>query len=161
MARAIRMALSAVLVLGVLAGPASARTLTVRSDPDDTPSRPDIRKVWTDVSPRGVFINIGAWERVRTRDDFKVVLDTRGDLDYDRLIDVVAGRCVVWKVEGGFLGDLVGERPSRRPGVRERACRLPTGWFVIGKTVRFIVENAEVGVPTDDRAPNRGRYIGL
>jgi hypothetical protein len=56
---------------------------------------------------------------------------------------------------------MIGERNSRRPAVRERACRLPTGWFGIRKPVRFVVLNAESGFPTSDRAPNRGRYIGL
>jgi hypothetical protein len=149
------------LVLAMAAGIASARTLTVRSDPNDIAGRPDIRKVATDVSPRGVYLGLRAFERVRTRDEFAVFLDTRGDLDFERVVDVLAGRCVVWEIDEGSLGGTVGDRPSRRPGVRQRACLLPRGWFDITKPVRFAVINAEVGYPNTDRAPNRGRYVGL
>lgn len=162
MRRAIGVLVSVVLVSAAFAGPASARSLTVRRDPNDTRSTPDIRKVSTDITRRGVFISIGTWDRLRVpRDEFTVLLDTRGDLTYDRALDVLAGNCVMWEIEDGSLGGTIGDRTSRRIGPRERACLVPTGWFAITKPARFAVLNAQIGVSSDDRAPDRGRYVGL
>jgi hypothetical protein len=48
MRRAFMLFLFALAGLAVVVQPTSAATLTDHSDPDDTRSRPDIRKVWTD-----------------------------------------------------------------------------------------------------------------
>jgi hypothetical protein len=163
MRRAIGVLVSVVLVSAAFVGQASARSLTVRHDPDDTRRTPDIRKVSTDILRRGVFISIGTWDRLTgPRDRFTVLLDTRGDLAWDRALDVLPGNCVMWDFDdNGTLGEFIGDRNSRRVGVRERACRVPTGWFAIRKPVRFTVLNNEVGLANDDRAPNHGRYVGL
>lgn len=155
---------SVVLVSAAFVGPASARSLTVRHDPNDTRSElPDIRKVSTDITHRGVFISIGTWDRLRIpRDRFTVLLDTRGDLAWDRALDVLPGRCAMWDFDdNGTLGSFIGDRNSRRIGTRERACLVPAGWLRSRKPVRFAALNNEVGLSADDRAPDRGRYVGL
>lgn len=159
MRRTIVVLLSSVVLLAVLVGPASARTLTVRSDPNDTPDHPDIRKVSTDVSRRSVFVSIRSWERFRAVDAFLVVLDTRGDIGPDRVIEMLPGQCVAEKTEPDIT--FIGDRDSRRLGPRELACRLPVGWFGIRKPVRFAVNNSHLGDRHNDRAPNRDRYVGL
>ncbi|MGI8478326.1 MAG: hypothetical protein ACR2M2_00450 [Gaiellaceae bacterium] len=149
------------VILAMVPSPASARSLTVRTDPDDTRSMPDIRKVWSDVSPSGVVVKIGTWDRLRSRDErFSVVLDTRGSVDYDRIIEV-GPACVVEKLRNGSLGRPFGQRPAHRPSKRTISCLLPTGWFGIRKTVRFVVLTGAAGEPHDDRAPNDRRFVGL
>ncbi len=148
------------LVAGMMASLASARSLTLRTDPDDTHSLPDIRKVWSDVSG-AVYIRIRTWDQ-RYRDrSFSVLLDTTGSYRFDRIIEISGRDCVVEKLENGYLGDFIGKRGSTRPGMRDIACQVPAGWFSIDKPVRFVVKSGTAGSPHDDRAPNARRYIGL
>ena len=153
------------VALGLLMGPASARTLRVRTDPNDTFQPPDIRKVWSDLARRDVYVRVGAWDRLRARaSGFIVVLDTRGNRRDDRVVEVsgAGNQCLVWKADDdGTLGDFIGERPATRPDRRAIACRMPAGWFRITKPVRFIVKSGIAGDRHRDRAPNRLHYIGL
>jgi hypothetical protein len=146
MRRLTMMLLSSVVVLALLPDAASARSLTVRTDPNDTPGAPDIRKVWSDASRAAVSIKIGTWGRLRSsRHRFSVLLDTRGSYDFDRIIEISGGECIVEKVDDGFLGDFVGGRHARRPSSRTLACRLPREWFGITRTVRFVVLTGVAG----------------
>ena len=152
--------IAALAVATLLGGPASARSLTVRSDPDDETSRPDIRKVWTDETPTRFFVRIGAWQRLRQRDGgFWVALDTRSSRKFDRLIDIEAGTCTVWRLVRGSPDRFIGRRDASRPDRRSVACDLPKSWFRGGKTVRFLVVASRLVNP--DRAPNGNLYRGF
>jgi hypothetical protein len=154
------------VILGAFAGPASARRLTVRTDPNDTLQPPDIRKVWTARNHRGVYVRVGAWDRLRRDDGFIVVLDTKGDSRDDRIIEFADGivDCLVWTVDPtppGLFGDLIGERRVTKPDRRSIACLAPNGWFDIRKTVRFYVKSGIGGYPHRDRAPDARHFLGL
>ena len=153
------MALTAlVLALVVLAGPASAASITVRPDPDDSSSSLDIRKVWSDAAPSGVLIRVGTWNAMRFREGiFLVELDTQGSPAYDLQIEIMPGLCLVEKLDGEFIG----RRDPTRPDPRDITCRMPTGWFGIEKTVRFVVLSVDGSGRTLDRAPNDRRFVGL
>jgi hypothetical protein len=161
MRRIVTVLLSSIVVLAMQASPGSARSLTVRTDPNDTASQPDIRKVWSGLSVKGVYIRIGAWERLGGHGRFSVLLDTRGSLEYDRIIEISGGDCVVEKIESGSLGAFIGRRGAHRPSPHSISCRPPAAWFKIRKVVRFAVLTGTAGESHDDRAPNAGRYIGL
>lgn len=143
------------------ASSATAGSLTVRSDPDDTRGRPDIRKVTTGVSRQGVSLQVGTWDAIRN-DEFDIILDTRASPDPDRLVEMNVFGCRVEKLNrDGSLGAFIGERDARRPGRRTISCRVPTGWLGIRTTVRFLVRSELAGVRHDDRAPDDRRYAGL
>ena len=152
--------MATIVALVTTSASVSARTIEVRTDPNDTHGL-DIRKVWSNVGRSGVFLRIGAWERLR-RYGVGVILDTTGTPDFDRIVEISGGHpsCVVEELNDGFLGDFIGRRPGSR-GPRAVACHLPTGWFHIRKTVGFVVLTGTAGSPHADRAPNRGRYLGL
>lgn len=140
---------------------AGAASIVVRGDPDDTRFGLDIRKVWSDVSARDVFIQIGTWDRWRNREGtFLVQLDTQGSYAFDLQIEVLpGGPCLVEKLNG----QTIGTRDSHRPDRRTIKCRMPTRWFHISKTVGFVVgsDDSSGGSPFD-RAPNKpGRFVGL
>ena len=157
--RAIGSTLALTAVLAMMSSPASARTLETRTDRNDTTGTPDIRKVSSNILRRSVVVALGAWGRLRTQDEFAVILDTRGDRQSDRLIDVVAGACEVYRL--GAAVKPIGDRDSRRLDARTRGCRLPKAWFDITKPVRFAVQNSKYGFPRSDRAPDRAWYLGL
>ena len=160
--RTVTTLLASALALALAAGsPAVAGSPTVRSDPNDMRSRPDIRRVWTDVSRRGVFLQVGTWDAIRN-DGFSIILDTRASPDPDRLVEMTVFGCRVVKLNrNGSLGALIGRRDARRPGRRTISCRVPTGWFGIRTTVRFLVKSELAGVRHEDRAPDDRRYVGL
>lgn len=152
------------VVIGALVSPASARTLRVRTDPNDTFQPPDIRRVWTDQNRRGVYVRVGAWDRLRSRHGFIVLLDTRRDAIEDRIVELsgTGRQCLVWKADpDGTFGDFIGERRATRPNGRSIACLAPNGWFGTTKTVRFFVKSGIGGERHRDRAPNRRHYVGL
>lgn len=153
----------AFVLLGTLLAPATARTLTVRTDPNDTFQPPDVRKTWSDLSSRYVYLRIGSWDRMRERDArFIVVLDTRGEGAADRIVEIVRRQCLAWKAgPNRTLGRFIGEREATRPDGRSVACRLPVGWFGVRKTVSFVVRSGSAGEQHRDRAPNEGQYEGL
>ena len=156
--------LASTLTLALTAvSPAVAGSPTVRSDPNDRRSRPDIRKVWTDVSRRGVSLQVGTWDAIRN-DEFGIILDTRASPNPDRLVEMNVFGCTVQKLNRDrSLGAFIGQRDARRPGRRTISCRVPTGWFGIRTTVRFLVksESELAGVRHDDRAPDNRRYVGF
>jgi hypothetical protein len=150
------------MLVTALAGSASARSLTVHRDPNDTPRTPDIRRVWTGLPPFHVYIRIGAWERMRRNDArFAILLDTHGSYGFDRVIEISGGVCVVEGYGPDGLGGLIGKRDARRPGGREIACNMPRSWFGIHRIVRTVVFSETLGEENVDRAPNEGRYLGL
>jgi hypothetical protein len=162
MRRAALALLSGMVGIAMLTGPVVAASATVRTDPNDTRREPDIRKVWTDVSAGRLSVQIRTWDRLRHHDArFAVLFDTHGTDGYDRVIEVSGGECVVERMHDGSLGRLVGRRSAGFPGVRNMVCRMPSGWFAIQRTVRFVVFTGALGEPLDDRAPDHGRYIGL
>lgn len=154
--------LSTAMVVAMLANTASATSLTARTDPNDTASTPDIRKVWTDISPRGTLFQIGTWNPLTFRDtSFSVLLDTKGSPEYDRIVEISRTTCVVEKLRDGFLGAALGTRYLHRPNKRAIRCLVPTGWLGIRKTVGFVVVTGIAGGPHHDRAPNARRFYGL
>lgn len=150
------------MVVTVLAGSASGRSLTVHRDPNDTVRTPDIRRVWTALPPYHVYLRIGAWDRMR-RDDarFNIFFDTHGDRGFDRIIEVSGGVCVVEHFGPDGLGGPIGRREARRPSGRELACNMPRSWFGIHRIVRTLFFSETHSEQDVDRAPNEGRYLGL
>lgn len=160
MRRSLAVVVAAGLAFTMIGGQAFARSLTVRSDSNDTPGPIDIRKVGSDVTRRGVILQIGVFQRFAVGDNarFVILLDTRGTRDHDQLVEITrsSGRytCITY----GSNDDMIGVRRGTRPDGRSVRCRLPTGWFDIAKTVRFVVLSDH---RHDDRAPDRGWYLGL
>jgi hypothetical protein len=161
----VRRAVTAVLVVMmamVVHWPASAASVIVRGDPNDTRFALDIRNVWTDRSSRDVFLRIGTWDRWRNgKGMFLVQLDTHGSKVLDVQIEVLPGSdCLVERPDGHTIGT----RQSHRPDHRTIKCRMPARWFHIHKVVRFQVksDDSSGGLPYD-RAPNKGqgRFVGL
>jgi hypothetical protein len=169
-----RRLLSALVVLGTTAAiwtiPASAGTSSIKlhSDPNDTSSVLDIRKVGTDQDRRHVFTAVRSWDPFNSsnvtlqNDSFWVFfLDTKGRGKADRRIflgyDSDEGRfeCDVFIVGGGFKGDRAASTQSD-----SIACVTPKKWYGIEKPVRIGVE-AYDNNNFVDRAPNDGRYVGL
>jgi hypothetical protein len=146
----------------LLAGSASARSLRMRTDPNDSPGSADIRKVWTDAS-QGVFVRISTWKRVSNRRaSYTVALDTKGSRDYDFTIGMSGHFGEVSTVdEHRFVTGDVGQRRVRRINPRTFAFLGPRGWFDLEKPVRFVVLARTTGGRRRDRAPNVGRYIRL
>ena len=156
------LALSGMVAIAMLIGPMFAASATVRTDPNDTRRQPDIRKLWTGVSDGKLSVQIRTWDHLRHHDDrFAVLFDTHGTDGYDRVIEISGGECVVERMHEGQPGRLLGRRSARFPGVRDITCRVPSGWFAIQRTVRFVVFSGALGEPHFDRAPDHGRYIGL
>jgi hypothetical protein len=164
MRRMFLLCLFTVAAVALAVSPASAGTITAHSDPDDTRSRPDIRKVWTDRAD-GVFVQIATWDHLSDRDGFNILFDTRGSRRYDRVVElgtVVQQNCLVSEIDAdGTLGAPIGTRHAHRPGGRKIRCRFPTGWLDITKAVRFKARSDIVGGEYDDLAPNHGRFVGL
>ena len=160
MRRLLTVVIAAGLAFTMVGGQALARPLTVRSDPNDTRGQIDIRRVGSDVTRRGVILQIGAFERFAVGDNarFVVLLDTRGTREHDKLVEITlsSGRYTCYAYESNE--DMIGVRRGTRPDGRSVKCRLPTGWFDIAKTVRFVVLSDH---RHDDRAPDRGWYLGL
>ena len=165
MRRALTLLLFTISALAVLADPGSAG-LTARTDPDDTRTRPDIRKIWTDRG-NGVFVEIATWDHLSPRESFNILLDTRGSNAYDRVIELGFGiqkGCQVSHLDSnGTLGAPIGYRHAHRPGGRRISCRFPSGWLDIHKLVRFKVRSGIFSsrINPDDVAPNHGRYVRL
>jgi hypothetical protein len=155
--------LIAVTLLASLPGLASARSLKVRFDPNDSPAHTDIRRVVSDLSESTVYLRIGSWERFHRWDadgGYQVWLDSGGDRRLDRLVEIYANEggftCLVEVVSGGDPSAFVGDLPATRPTPRSVACSLPRSWFPrIHRAVRFIV------FAQRDRAPDRGMFIWL
>jgi hypothetical protein len=142
------------------AGNASARSLTIRHDPNDVHSSLDIRTVWSDLADGRVYLRIRSWDQLATREiAYNVSLDTRGSDEYDRLLQIFGDDCVLFRSPA--VGQGIGSRPSHRPDHRDVSCNLPAGWFHIRKAVRFRVDSVPGSRKHPDRAPDHGRYIGL
>jgi hypothetical protein len=169
-----RKAVSTLLVVGIavatLATQASAgvSNLTVRRDPDDAPVL-DIRAVAT-APGRQIYTGVRTWDQFSSGDvilqngsGFQFRLDTRGRGAADYFVnlgwDNNQGRfeCDVYNRGGGFKGDRQAFIPNTSDGI---ACFTPRKWYDFTKTVKFGVQSYDNNV-FQDRAPNRGRYVGL
>ena len=149
------------VVIGMLAGPASARSFRVRTDPNDTSERADIQKVLTDRTRGRAFFRIETSDRLRNRYSyFDILLDTHGSFSFDRVIEVFPGGIAVEEWDDG-LGNFLGGRRTRRPDRRSIAFHAPAGWLDIRKGVRFFVISGPLGAAHPDRAPDDGRYVRL
>ena len=155
----------AVLICGTAAGSAQAGPLRVRSDPNDSTSNLDIRKVITRLSRTTIYLRLGSWDRFRTLDmheTWQFALDTVGGHRFDRWVNIYPTargiKCDVGKGPHGFTE--VGRRPGTRPDRRSAACRLPRGWFGrIRRAVRFKAFVAYYTSPSAaDDAPDHGLY---
>jgi hypothetical protein len=153
-----------VLTVGAISGSASASTLRVRVDANDSSSNLDIHKVITNLSDSTMYLGLRSWERFRLhelRAIWVFSLDTYGTGKFDREVQVgrANGRLFCLVVDA-HTGRLIGHRGATRPDRRSAACHLPRGWFGhIHRAVRF---RAIVIVPSSgkvqDRAPNHGVY---
>jgi len=169
-----RRLLPALVVLGVtavtLAMPASAGTSSVKvhSDPNDTSSVLDIRKVGTDQTRRLVFTGIRSWDPFSAGDVtfqdnswWVFFLDTKGRGKADRRLflgydqDDARFECDVFIVGGGFKGQRAASQSND-----QITCVTPRNWYDIQKPVRIGVE-AYDNNNFVDRAPNNGRYVGI
>lgn len=163
MRRVLVMTLS-ILVIGALGGSASARTLRVRLDPNDSTSNLDIHKVITDLSASNVYLRIDSWNRFaprRMQGEYVFFMDTFGSKEFDRIVEIYGGlgkhlTCLVENAKFKAIGDLHATRSSGR----SVACNLPRAWFGhIDRAVRF---QAAIGFPPTrrarDHAPDRWVY---
>ena len=153
-------------VLSMLLGatvPASAGSVKVRTDPNDSRSVLDIRKVITNLTARRMRLQIATgtaydiWDVPRGM-GYAISLDTVGNRDRDVLVELLRNGdhfdCLVESSDGDFHS-----RRGVRPNHRSAACLLPRSWFEIHRRVRFHVW-IEDG---SDRAPNvgGGEYVWL
>jgi hypothetical protein len=148
-----------------LAGPSyAAVSLKAHTDPRDTQRPPDIRTVWTNQSSH-VFFRIATWDHLTHREAvFNIVLDTRGNNAFDRVIELDAQRALVSTVVRGRTGAPIGSRTVHGPNGRRVWFRVPSRWLDINMPVLFKVrtgqfDNGHGNWP--DRAPDYGRYVGL
>jgi hypothetical protein len=147
-------ALVAVALVASVSGPAEARSLRIRHDPNDQPNpAADIRRVVSDLSTRAVYLRIDTWQKLRPGDQYLFALfDSGGNRNFDRQLEIFKGRvgyrCRLQRGLGVGT-EVLGERRALRPSARS--------WFRrIHRAVRFYV-----GTLNDDRAPNRGVYRWL
>jgi len=155
-------ALVAVALVASVPGPAEARSLRIRHDPNDQPNpMADIRRVVSDLSTGAVYLRIDTWQRLRPGDQYLFVLfDSGGDQRFDRQLEIFKGargyRCRLQRGLGVGT-EVLGERRAARPSARSWACSLPRSWFPrIHRAVRFYA-----GTANGDRAPNQGLYRWL
>jgi hypothetical protein len=146
-------------IMASLYGTASAWTLRVRHDPQETQARGDIRKVSSDLTAQRMFLEVSTWRRMGKHFYFIFYLDTNGSKAYDRFIELGASSLPTWKcvVEDYRTGALIGHLRVKRPNPRSVGCVIPRSWFSrIHRAVRFHVVNA--AGPPYDHAPNHGEY---
>jgi hypothetical protein len=150
---------------GLTEGSASAGSLRVRTDPNDSSSILDIHKVITNLSATTMYLRLNSWERFRLRDmqeTWAFALDTHGTRRIDRWVVIFPARHgLKCDVRGGRNGvQRIGMRHASRPDRRSAACHLPRGWFGhIDRAVRFKAYIHEASSPGDiDNAPNHGLY---
>jgi hypothetical protein len=154
-----------VLICGTAAGSAQAGPFRVRSDPNDSTSNLDIRKVITRLSATTLYLRLSSWDRVRAMDmheTWEFALDTVGGQRFDRWVGIYPTsrgiKCDVRRGPHGFTE--IGRRPGTRPDRRSAACHLPRGWFGrIDRAVRFkaFIGAYESQSAADD-APDHGLY---
>ena len=142
-----------------LYGTASAWTLRVRYDPQESQRRGDIRKVSSDLTARRIFLEVSTWRRLGSYFYFVIHLDTSGSKAYDRVIELGSTGYPPWKcvVEDYPSPALIGHLEPRRPNSRTVGCAIPRSWFPrIHRAVRFRVDSPYS--PPYDRAPDHGVY---
>src|SRR4051794_8843527 len=85
----------AALICVMAAGSAEAGPLRVRSDPNDSTSKLDIRKVVTRLSATTMYLRLTSWDRFRLREMQEVWvfdLDTAGTPQFDRRVVMYPSR---------------------------------------------------------------------
>lgn len=149
------------VMVGGLAGSASARTLRVRHDPNDSSFNIDIRTVSSDLSNTKVYLRVDSWQRFRAWNmdgEWITWLDSTGSPDVDHFVEI-------WAYRGHIICSVDGPhnpRRASRPDERSAACNLPRSWFGhIDRAVRFDVVAEKIGAHMKDRAPQHGFYRWL
>ena len=149
------------MLLGATA-PASAGSLKVRTDPNDSRSVLDIRKVITNLTARRMRLQIATgraydiWDVPRGM-GYAISLDTVGNRDRDVVVELLRNGdhfdCLVESSDGDFHS-----RRGVRPSHRSAACLLPRSWFEIHRRVRFHVwiEDGSDRAPTSAAASTSG-----
>lgn len=144
------------LMLASLSGTASAWTLRVRHDPQETQARKDIRKVSSDLTAQRMFLQVSTWRRIGTFYLFIFYLDTNGSKAYDRSIELGRGGSLPDCVVRSRAGRIVGNGRVSRANHRSVGCVIPRSLFPrIHRAVRFHVVTVD---SPRDRAPNHGDY---
>jgi|tagenome__1003787_1003787.scaffolds.fasta_scaffold20600734_3 hypothetical protein len=155
-----------VLSVGAVSTSASASTLRVRVDANDSRSNLDIHKVITNLSPTTMYLRVRSWDRfsyLSMREEWDFSLDTFGSPAVDRAVAIFPAPhgivCVVYNLHAG--AGQPGYRPAiraTRPDRRSAACHLPRSWFGhIDRAVRFRVFVFSYRKATNiDKAPGHG-----
>src|SRR3954462_240053 len=137
-----------VLSVGAVSTSASASTLGVRVDANDSRSNLDIHKVITNLSPTTMYLRVRSWDRfsyLSMGEECDFSLDTFGSPAVDRAVAIFPAPhgivCVVHNLHAG--AGQPGYSPAiraTRPDRRSAACHLPRSWFGhIDRAVRFRV----------------------
>jgi hypothetical protein len=154
-----RLAVVSALAVALLlaATPAWARSPRIRLDPNDVSTTPDIHKVITNVAARRITLRLRTWDAFVGRDVALLFLfDLRGSKADDRRVVCGRKRPGVLSCDVDNFGPrLLGTRRGHHPDPRDFVVKLPRRWFKATKPIRFIAYSKL------DRAPNRGRYVGL
>src|SRR3954465_10469756 len=120
--RRLLVSIAMVLTVASMSGSATASTLRVRLDPNDSPSKLDIHKVITNLSDTTMYLRLKSWDRFKPgemRDSWVFVLDTVGSHRLDRAV-VIYHRlrgivCAVFDYNTPFqIGRRLGTRPDGR-----------------------------------------------
>src|SRR4051795_4883576 len=141
--RRLLVSIAIVLTVASMSGSATASTLRVRLDANDSSSNLDIHKVITNLSDTTMYLRLKSWDRFKPREmaenNWVFVLDTVGTHRLDRT--VVIYHHVGGIVCGGFKYNTpfqIGRRLATRPAGKSAECHLPSGWFGhIDRAVRF------------------------
>jgi hypothetical protein len=155
------------IVVG-LAAPALAGSVTFRSDPNDSSSVLDIRRIGTDLTVKGAYFEVRTWDAFN-RDDLKAGgshsnwfvfrLNPTRTRNYTTAVFMYYRRR--WTCEVLHWPEtLVGKRKARHSDNRDLNCRVPVSWLDLHGKVRFIVRS-ERDLNLEDRAPNHGKYGGF
>jgi hypothetical protein len=164
--RRLLVSIAIVLTVASMSGSATASTLRVRLDPNDSPSKLDIHKVITNLSDTTMYLRLKSWDRFKPREmreDWVFVLDTVGTHRLDRAVVIhhrVGGIvCAVFDYNTPFE---TGHHLATRPDGKSAACHLPRGWFGhIDRAVRFRAFTY-LGHHARDKAPPHGHmYVGI
>ena len=169
MKRAVALLLSVVVLFSVPSS-AGASSRKTRSDPDDSKVQPDIRSVTSHLTDSTLLLRVDAWGPVRyhtLRTEYMFYLDTFGDSEFDRWVEVLRGyrhgrSGIVCVVEDLETYAVIGTRFASRPDRWSVACQFPRAWFGhIDRAVRWFVQVRNIGERRTDRAPDRGLYVWL
>src|SRR3954471_24877682 len=154
-----------VLSVGAVSTSASASTLRVRVDANDSRSNLDIHKVITNLSPTTMYLRVRSWDRfsyLSMPGEWDFSLDTFGSPAVDRAVGISPAPhgivCIVYNLDAGAQPGHRHPIRATRPDRRSAACHLPRSWFGhIDRAVRFRVFLFSYRKATNiDKAPGHG-----